>query len=102
MTNKDGDVAMLTGGMGITRNLDDLNTVIISADFERVVPLEGTGRRVRLLHRVVNEDGVVLGSTCLNTSPVTANDSPLLDSSPPHHLFIHSTNGRDSDGGDDT
>ena len=102
MTNKDGDVAMLNRGTTITRNLDDLNTVTISADFERVVPLEGTGRRVRLLHRVVNEDGVVLGSTCLNTSPVTANDSPLLHSSSSHHLFIHSTNGRDSDGGDDT
>ena len=41
MTNKDGDVAMLTGGTTITHNLDDLNTVTISADFERVVPLEG-------------------------------------------------------------
>ena len=60
MTNKDGDVAMLTGGTGITRNLDDLNTVIISADFERVVPLEDTGPRVRLLRLVVNEDGSFL------------------------------------------
>ena len=67
MTNKDADVVLLKGRTNTHEHTIELNTASISADFERVVLLEGTGRGLLRGQR----NGVVLGSTCLNTSQVT-------------------------------